>query len=150
MLDDQKLRERYAETADELARLDDQRGIVADLLGYYERLMQARGLAGPRTTPKPPKPPTKSAPVRRSGRGIQPGSIRGQVLAELRRAKGPIHTKVIAERLRAAGVSLGSKDKTSVVDLALLSLAQRTTIPVRKVAPRTWVLDHEGGDADRA
>jgi hypothetical protein len=131
MLDDETLRARLSETREELARVDDQRAALAELLALYGRIAKARGVQDVRPTDG-----AKKVIVRRRGKVIGTQSLRGTVREVVRTAGRPLRTTEILELVRAAGADTQAKDPVAIMDLIMYSLAKKE--PVEKVASRTW------------
>jgi hypothetical protein len=136
MLDNETIKARLRETREELARVDDQRATLSDLLALYSRLARARGIEPAAITEG-----AKTVIVRRRGEEIgrvshPTQSLRATVREVVRSAGEPLRTSEILLRVRAAGADTQGKDPVAIMDLILYSLAKKE--PVIKVGPRTW------------
>jgi hypothetical protein len=133
MLDEVTIRRQLEDYRGRLARMDDERSALTEVVRSLESLLKAVGLpdhtsGGPPTFP-PPRPKV-STPV-----GTV--SMRSAVAQVMREANGrPLHTREVMARAQAMGASTNAKVPLSVVDLVLLGLLKKGS--VEKVAPRTW------------
>jgi hypothetical protein len=145
-MDEPTVRKQLSELRDELARFDDERNVIVNLIRNYETWLRLRGKdvgSGPPVVLRVPtidatatvRAPTlhaEDAPAAEGG-----PSFRGSVLKVLKDAHGePLHAKEILRRVEAAGASTEAKNALSVVALAIRSLSKNQ--PIVKAGPRTW------------
>jgi hypothetical protein len=146
-MDETSVRQRLDEVRAELARLDDERAAVIAILRGYETWLRVHGTSPSVQMPLPlplRRPEPATAPVSAEPETSRP-SYRSSVLRALQEAHGePLHTKEIAHRAVQLGGKSGAKDPVAITDLVIHSLAKNH--PVRKVSPRTWVLDEPPED----
>ncbi len=134
MVDETMIRRQLAEFQSRLARLDDERGALLDIVKGYEALLRATSdldhiSTGPITFPKPAVRSANSKPVGEV-------SMRSAVAQVVREAGGPLHTKEIMRRAQAMGATTNAKVPLSVVDLVLINLQKKGR--AERTAPRTW------------
>jgi hypothetical protein len=133
MLDEATIRRQLAEYRGRLARIDDERAALTEVVKSLESLVKAVGEPdhvsnGPITFP-PARPSTGSKP-------IGSVSMRSAVARVVREANAPIHTREVMARAQAMGATTNAKVPLSVVDLVLLNLKAKGK--VERTAPRTW------------
>jgi hypothetical protein len=144
-MDESSVRENLSQLRNELARFDDERNVLVNLIRNYETWLRLRGKdvgGGPPIVIRAPTidaTATVTMPTLRTKDAPAEGgpSFRGSVLKVLRDAHGePLHAKEILRRVEAAGATSAAKNPLSVVALAIRSLSKNQ--PIQKAAPRTW------------
>lgn len=122
------VRDHLSELKARLELLDEERGVVIDLIRGYEGWLRLHA-RGPVEMP-----------------GMIPGkkvtrwklSIRQAIIKTLKDAHGePIHAKEILRRISEMGVRPNAKDPAGVIDLSCHSL-KKGGKPIERSAPRTW------------
>lgn len=135
MLDEKSIRRHLADVESRLARIDDERQALQDLVKGYRSLLKA--MAAPDgESAEPPIFPQLSLPTKRST-VVGKVSMRSTVAEVLEGASEPLHSRDIYARAKQKGAATTSKDPISVVDLVVLDLFKKGK--VEKTAPRTWI-----------
>jgi len=132
MLDEATIRRQLEDYRGRLARIDDERSAVTDVVRSLESLLKA--VSPP--DHKSEGPPTFPATRPRSSTPVGSVSMRSAVARVMRSAKRPMHTRDVMAEAQKLGASTNAKVPLSVVDLVLLNLAKKGN--VERVAPRTW------------
>jgi hypothetical protein len=144
-MDETSVRQTLSQLREELARFDDERNVVVNLIRNYETWLRLRGKDVGGGPPIVIRAPTIDATAAVIGPVLRPvdapveggPSFRGSVLKVLKDAHGePLHAKEILRRVEAAGASTEAKNPLSVVALAIRSLSKNQ--PIEKAGPRTW------------
>jgi hypothetical protein len=135
-MDETTVRKSLAAIREELARFDDERNVLVNLVRNYETWLRIHGKDVTNGTahaarPEPPKDLGGSAD------GSGGPSFRGSVLRVIREAHGePLHAKEILRRVEALGARSNAKNQLSVISLAIRGLSEKQ--PIEKAGPRMW------------
>lgn len=143
-MDETTVRKHLDDLRAELARFDDERSVLVNLVRNYETWLRMRGKdIGGRDVTITPLPVTVKVSTPPPMLQVEDGtaeagpSFRSTVLRVLREAHGePLHAKEILRRVEAEGASSNAKNKLSVVSLSIRGLSERH--PIEKAGPRTW------------
>jgi hypothetical protein len=144
------VRQHLRELNERMTQLQEEEGVVRNLIVGYEGWLRLHGANGHAATARPPeivattkarpKSPEKPIPtVRPSSRPKGKESLNRTVLRIVQEAHGqPLHTSEILARAQAKGARTAAKKPERVIDLLLYSHRNRARAPVERVGPLTW------------